>query len=302
MPVTNTDLLMIQRGNVPYAETVENLATKINSDITPGTDIPVASASQLGVIRVGNNLSIDGSGILSAVVPGGLDYQGTWTDPFTVPTDPLNGYFWVWQGGNGVSLNSTSWGPANGTVMNDGDRIFYDGTSFEVVPGAGGSGGVETITGTTPIVITDTDSANPNVSITAATTSAAGSLSASDKLKLDSVEQGAQVNVNPTQSYASASTTGQLTLSPGGNATTLPQATGSAAGLMSANDKTTLDSLVANPGGVVSIVAGDGIIVNTASAPGSAGTPEINVAFGDTPNGTPTQVMPFDITVLSYLP
>ena len=52
-----------------------------------------------------------------------------------------------------------------------------------------------------------------------------------------------------------------------------------AAGLMTPADKTNLDNLTASPGGVLSLVAGDGININTAAAPGSAGTPEVNVKF-----------------------
>ena len=112
---------------------------------------------------------------------------------------------------------------------------------------------------------------------------------------LDGIEAGAQANVNPTQSFTPSSTNGVLSLVPGGDNTTVPAATTSAAGLMTAADKTTLDNLVASPGGVVSLVAGDGINVNTASAPGTAGTPEINVKFsvgpGETADST-TLVMP----------
>ena len=60
MSVQNSDLLLVQRGNQPYRTTAEELSTKIRGDIDvsgPGKDIPIASASQLGVIRVGNNLT-----------------------------------------------------------------------------------------------------------------------------------------------------------------------------------------------------------------------------------------------------
>ena len=56
-------------------------------------DIPVASASQLGVIRVGANLDIDGNGILSAVIPAGLSYKGSWSDALNPPTELADGEF-----------------------------------------------------------------------------------------------------------------------------------------------------------------------------------------------------------------
>lgn len=58
---------------------------------------------------------------------------------------------------------------------------------------ATGSTGVASVTGTAPIQ--SSGGANPAISITAATTSAAGSMSASDKTKLDGIAAGAEVNV-----------------------------------------------------------------------------------------------------------
>ena len=148
MTVQNSDLLLVQRGNQPYRTTAEELSTKVRGDIdvsAPGKDIPVASASQLGVIRVGTNLSIDANGVLEAVIPAGLTYEGVWTNANTPPTATTAGQFWIWDGGNGITLSNALWGTANGDTVNDGDRIFYDGSTFEVVPG-GGDGGVSSIT------------------------------------------------------------------------------------------------------------------------------------------------------------
>ena len=54
----------------------------VNAEITAGNVLPpIASAAQLGVIRVGANLTIDaGTGILDAVLPSGVEFQGEWTD------------------------------------------------------------------------------------------------------------------------------------------------------------------------------------------------------------------------------
>jgi hypothetical protein len=58
--------------------------------------------------------------------------------------------------------------------------------------------GVSSVTGTGAIVVDATDAANPVISITEATTLAAGAMSAADKVKLDGVEAGAQVNTVDT--------------------------------------------------------------------------------------------------------
>ena len=88
MSVQNTDLLLVQRGQVPYRATAEDLSTKIRADIdvsAPNKDIPVATISQLGVIRVGANLQIDANGVLDAVLPSGTSYEGVWADATTPP-------------------------------------------------------------------------------------------------------------------------------------------------------------------------------------------------------------------------
>ena len=66
---------------------------------------------------------------------------------------------------------------------------FIDGTgSLQTTP----TGTVTGVTGTAPIV--SSGGATPAISITASTTSAAGSMSAADKTKLDSIATGAEVN------------------------------------------------------------------------------------------------------------
>ena len=56
MAVSDTDLLLVQRGTVPYKTTADDLASYTNTKIELGTDkdIPIASAVQLGVIKVGH--------------------------------------------------------------------------------------------------------------------------------------------------------------------------------------------------------------------------------------------------------
>jgi len=300
MPAVDTDLILVQRGNQPFRETVGNLSDVIRGDIDPGTDIPIASAAQLGVIRVGANLDIDaGTGILSAVIPAGLSFEGPWGNPIAIPPATQNGQFWVWNGGNGVALNNVAWGVINGQFVNDGDRLFFDGTTFSIIPSGGG--GIAQITGTAPIVVSAVAGGEQDVSIAEAITGGTGGgfISQADKDKLDGIANGAEVNVDPTMAYTPALDNGTLTLTPGGDTTVLPVATDTNAGLMSAADKATLDGLVATPGGVVSVTARNGITNN-----GTAGAPILDVDFGALPNGNAAtaQVMPYDISALGDLP
>ena len=297
MAVQDNDLFLVQRGTTPFRETSQNVRAFVTQEITNGNITPpIASASQLGVIRVGDNLAIDADGILSAVLPNGVEFMGEWTDANNPPAGAQNGQFWVWTGAN-ATLTNVGWNSINGETVSEGDRLWFDASPDWAIV-VGGGGGITAVTGTAPIQIGGT-AETPDVSIDPATTTTAGSLSAADKLKLDGIEGGAEVNVDPTQTYTAAPNNGTLTLQPGGDTTIIPLAVANGnAGLMSGVDKETLDNLVANPGGVVSVGEGVGIDIT-----GTAGAPIVNVEFGGaTPNGTPTTVMPFDISVLGDLP
>lgn len=93
---------------------------------------------------------------------------------------------------------------ATGETVAVGD-ISASGVEAVVLARAAGSGtplisvpvsvlptsGVASVSGTAPI--TSTGGANPNIGITAATTSAAGSMSAADKTKLDSITAASKI-------------------------------------------------------------------------------------------------------------
>lgn len=119
------------------------------------------------------------------------------------------------------------------------------------------SGSTITLTGSDGKTSSVTDS-DTNTTYSAATTSAAGLMSAADKTKLDGIATGANKYSHPTSSgnkhIPSGGSSGQiLRWSADGTAvwgadnnTTYSAATTSAAGLMSAADKTKLDGIAAN--------------------------------------------------------
>ena len=302
MAVSDTDLLLVQRGTVPYKTTADNLASYSNSKIElgDGKDVPIASASQLGVIKVGANLDIEADGTLNAVIPAGLTYKGTWSDANNPPSPAENGDFYIWDGGDGVVLNNALWGAENGETVNDGDRLFYDGTTWSIIT-SGGGGGLTEITGTAPVVVSAVVDGAQDVSMPAANATTDGYMPKEAWEKLDAIEGGAEANVDPTQTYTPAADSGTLTLTPGGDTTVLPVATDTLAGLMSAVDKQRIEDLVANPGGVLSLVAGNGIEINTAQAPGTAGTPEVIVKFAGTGVDDTTLALPANLNLLEDL-
>jgi hypothetical protein len=122
--------------------------------------------------------------------------------------------------------------------------------------------GVSAVTGTAPIV--SSGGATPTISILAATTSAPGSMSATDKAKLDGIAAGAQVNVATNLGYSAAASNGTVSSSTGNNAT-LPAATTSLAGLLTAADKAKLDGIAV--GAQVNVPTNLGVSAGTTSGP-----------------------------------
>ena len=303
MAVSDTDLLLIQRGTVPYKTTAVDFASYSNTKIElgDGKDVPIATASQLGVIKVGANLDITSDGTLSAVIPAGLTYKGPWTDANNPPSPAENGDFYIWDGTDGATLNNALWGASNGETINEGDRLFYDGNSWTLIS-SGSDTGLTKIVGVAPVVVSPVANGEQDVSMPAANASTDGYMPKEAWQKLDNIEGGAEVNVDPTQTYAASPANGTLTLTPGSDVTIIPLVDNTNAGLMSPADKTTLDNLVSSPGGVLSLVAGLGISVNTTAAPGSAGTPEVNVKFAGTGADATTLVMPGNLQLLEDLP
>ena len=106
------------------------------------------------------------------------------------------------------------------------------------------SSGVTSVTGTAPIVSSGGNT--PAISISAATTSAAGSMSAADKTKLDGIAAGAQVNVATDLSLGTATATTLPLNSSTGADVVLPAVTTTTAGLMGSADKVRLDGIATN--------------------------------------------------------
>jgi hypothetical protein len=117
-------------------------------------------------------------------------------------------------------------------------------------PAIGGGGSIDSVTATGPLV--SSGGINPNLTITAATDVAAGSMSAADKTKLDGIAAFVTAVTGTAPIVSSGGATPVLSISP---------ATDSAAGSMSSADKTKLDGIT-NAGVIVPSQALNAAIVN----------------------------------------
>lgn len=147
--------------------------------------------------------------------------------------------------------------------------VNSDGTALPcLVVTPSGGGGVVTVTGSAPI--TSSGGVNPDIAILPATTLAAGSMSAADKAKLNSL---------PTLPVLTVTGTAPIASSGGQNpALSITPATNLAAGSMSAPDKAKLDLLSSTP---VNSVGGTAPIVSSGGqAPVISITPATGLAAG----------------------
>ena len=191
MALQSSDLFVVQQGAVVKSVEYSTLAAGVNSQLTD-SDLPIATAGTLGAIRVGANLAIDpASGILEATLPAAINFKGE-INPVDPAPSAVQGDAYIV---NADGIFDTSFQNIANTTGNVGDVCIYEGEAgheWDVISGLFGVG-VISLRGTAPIVVDSSDASNPVVSITPATATDAGSLSASDKDKLDKIQAGADV-------------------------------------------------------------------------------------------------------------
>lgn len=233
-----TNLSIATDGELSAVDTTYDLATTSVAGLMSGTDkgkldgiatsannysLPNASASTLGGIKVGTNLSIDGSGILSGA------------------------YNTASQGNTGLM---------SGADKSKLDNIESLANNYSL-PTASSSvlGGIKVGTNLSIDVNGVLSSTDTDTTYSDATTTVAGLMSTSDKTKLDGIDTNANNYSLPT---ASASVLGGIkvgtnlsidvngVLSSTDTDTTYSDATQSVAGLMSTSDKTKLDGIDTN--------------------------------------------------------
>ena len=141
---------------------VVRLATQAELDagtpgVVPGADLilantyelPIASASELGGIKVGDGLAIDGDGKLDVTLTQGTVYMGEadFTDGSAEPADPENGHIYT-NTGDGTA----AWTGISGESVIKGVQAIWSEADSEwsLIASAGG---VVAVTGQDPIEV-----------------------------------------------------------------------------------------------------------------------------------------------------
>jgi hypothetical protein len=165
MALQNNDLFVVNRAGTSYKLDYQSLKTAL------AYTLPAADGTNLGGIKVGTNLSIDGNGVLSANLPGALVYKGTIANTAAAPGGVTSGAVYLLSSAG--KLTDASWGALQNTNVNTGDMLVYTGTAWDHVGSAGGAGGLTGVDVTAPITKAGT-AAQPLIGVSAATDSAAG--------------------------------------------------------------------------------------------------------------------------------
>ena len=125
--------------------------------VVPGADLilantyelPIASASELGGIKVGDGLAIDGNGKLDVTLAQGTVYMGEadFTDGSAEPADPENGHIYT-NTGDGTA----AWTGINGESVIKGVQAIWSAgdNTWSLIASAGG---VVAVTGQDPIEV-----------------------------------------------------------------------------------------------------------------------------------------------------
>jgi hypothetical protein len=223
MALQNTDLLVVNRAGTNYKLTYQELQTAL------AYTLPAATASTLGGVKVGANLSIDGTGVLSANLPGALVYKGLIANTATAPAGVTSGAVYLLSSAG--KLTDASWGTLQNTDVNKGDMLVYAGTAWDHVGSAGTAGGVTSVDVTAPVTKGGTAGV-PIIGVSAASTTATGVVQLADAAAITAATVGRVVDAaqlaaaKVTYASSAETITGSITdkaVTPaGGKATYMP--------------------------------------------------------------------------------
>lgn len=163
------------KGVVRFATQTELDAGASGVAVTPAQlkaeayELPIASATILGGVKVGGGLSIDGDGVLTANLEGALEFKGSIDVTQPAPNASQGDLFINETAGQ---ADSSFTGIANQPVLENA-LVIYDGTEWNTADLQVDSG-VVSLTGTDPITVDNSDPKRPIVGVKDGTTTQKG--------------------------------------------------------------------------------------------------------------------------------
>ena len=95
---------------------------------------------------------------------GGIDYKGTRDLTLPAPASPENGDFYINTATTGFA--DGSWTGIAGDALTGGERVLYNGTTWDMLPNPPVEGGVQSVVAGNDITVNSSNAANPVVSVT----------------------------------------------------------------------------------------------------------------------------------------
>ena len=163
------------KGVVRFATQAELDAGASGVAVTPAQvkaeayELPIASATILGGVKVGGGLSIDGDGVLTANLEGALEFKGS-IDVTQPAPSASQGDLYINETAGQADASFT--GIANQPVLENA-LVIYDGTEWNTADLQVDSG-VVSLTGTDPITVDNSDPKRPIVGVKDGTTTQKG--------------------------------------------------------------------------------------------------------------------------------
>jgi hypothetical protein len=154
------------KGVVRFATQAELDAGASGVAVTPAQvkaeayELPIASATILGGVKVGGGLTIDGDGVLSANLEGALEFKGS-IDVTQPAPSASQGDLYINETAGQADASFT--GIANQPVLENA-LVIYDGSEWNTADLQVDSG-VVALTGTDPITVDNTDPKRPIVGV-----------------------------------------------------------------------------------------------------------------------------------------
>jgi hypothetical protein len=238
----------------------------------------VASASQLGSVKIGEGIDVDSTGTISVDIPQALNFRGS-VDLNNPPTGQINpnppelGDTYA----NTVLANpvDNGWTGIGGEVSQAGDLVVWDGSEWEII-GTGGTPDVDLGYTAAPNNGTVTNTAGDDAVIPIADDTNAGLFTAAEKTKLEGIEDGANVGMTEVNlTYTPNGDSDGTVENDAGTDATIPVAiasnsdatppTAGVAGLFTGEEKEKLDGIEA---GATNGTTNDGRYLRTDAAAG----------------------------------